>query len=825
MTVTLVIGTQWGDEGKGKVVDYYSKHADYVVRFQGGSVTGDTPIFIKNGKQSSVTAIKDFIDPFYKENEEGVKEIKNISTIGVKISKNPGITDFTLANVSGIYRHQTDHVFKVKYNGGTVSLTADHSIFIYTKHNGKLSCKKTSDLKEGDILVSFPHKNMLKSHNRGDVFFPDISTTENHSINFEKNGTIYSLPISENLLKLFGYYLAEGNASIRTRQRNEKYRKSPSIDYDITFSFNTKEKHYIKTVKKLMNSLFKETKPHLFSPPQERSETCIRYSKKYLAYLFKELFGSNARNKKLPDFLYTLSKNQFLTFFKCYVAGDGYIHKSGKLEVSTVSKNLAVQLNWLLNLHNIKSTIFEKTTKKGKAPQGHILRRTKVYTIKIGASSNPFLKKGRIRKNNFYLRRVIKISKEPYSGYVYDLCGCDNEAFFGGSSPILLHNSNAGHTIKVGDEVYKLHLTPSGVIQGKTGIIANGVVLDPEILFNEINELTKRGIQPKLLISDRANIIMPYHKILDGAEEQYLGDKKIGTTKRGIGPCYSDKVARNGIRAIDLTQKEKLQRLLDRILPIKQKMIDIYDIKTKLDGKEILETYSAYGELLKEYITTTHIELNNAIQKKKNILLEGAQGTMLDVEFGTYPYTTSSHTIAGGSSIGAGIGPKTIDEIIGIVKAYTTRVGEGPLPTELLDKTGKHLQQVGHEFGTTTSRPRRCGWLDLVVLKHSCMISGITKLAITKLDVLNGLPEINVCTQYHLNGRKIDYFPASIEDVSACKPVYKTFKGWTTMNPASLKFSDLPKEAQTYLRFIEKETDVPITLISIGPGRDETIEV
>ncbi|MBE3122732.1 MAG: adenylosuccinate synthase [Thermoplasmata archaeon] len=385
--------------------------------------------------------------------------------------------------------------------------------------------------------------------------------------------------------------------------------------------------------------------------------------------------------------------------------------------------------------------------------------------------------------------------------------------------------NNAGHTIKVGEEVYKLHVVPSGVIQGKTGIIGNGVVIDPGILLQEIDELIQRGKKPKLLISDRANIIMPYHKILDGAEEQYLGDKKIGTTKRGIGPCYSDKVARNGIRAIDLTNKETLQKLLARILPLKQKLIDIYGIKTTLDRKEILEDYYAYGKRLKEYITTTHIELNKAIQKKKNILLEGAQGTMLDVEFGTYPYTTSSHTIAGGSTIGAGIGPKTIDEIIGIVKAYTTRVGEGPLPTELLDKTGKHLQQVGHEFGTTTSRPRRCGWLDLVVLKHSCMISGITKLAITKLDVLNGLPEINVCTQYRLNGKKIDYFPASIEDVSACKPVYKTFKGWTTMNPASSKFSDLPKEAQTYLRFIEKETDVPIALISIGPGRDETIEV
>jgi adenylosuccinate synthase len=385
--------------------------------------------------------------------------------------------------------------------------------------------------------------------------------------------------------------------------------------------------------------------------------------------------------------------------------------------------------------------------------------------------------------------------------------------------------NNAGHTIKVGGEVYKLHVVPSGVIQGKTGVIGNGVVIDPEILIQEIDELIKRGIKPNLLISERANIIMPYHKILDGAEEQYLGDKKIGTTKRGIGPCYSDKVARKGIRAIDLTDKETLCKLLERILPLKQKMIDIYDIKTKFDEKEILETYSAYGARLQEYITTTHVELNNAIQKKKQILLEGAQGTMLDVDFGTYPYTTSSNTIAGGSITGVGIGPKHIDEIIGIVKAYTTRVGEGPLPTELLDKTGQHLQQTGHEYGTTTSRPRRCGWLDLVVVKYACMLSGITKLAITKLDVLNGLSQVYLCTQYQLEGKRIDYVPANIEVFTACKPVYKEFKGWETINQNTKTFEELPKEAQTYLKFIEKEAGVPISLVSIGPGRTETIEV
>ncbi len=385
--------------------------------------------------------------------------------------------------------------------------------------------------------------------------------------------------------------------------------------------------------------------------------------------------------------------------------------------------------------------------------------------------------------------------------------------------------NNAGHTIKVGEEVYKLHITPSGVIQGKTGVIGNGVVIDPEILIGEIENLTKRGIKPKLLISDRANIIMPYHKILDGAEEQLLGDKKIGTTKRGIGPCYSDKVSRNGIRAIDLTDKKTLNKLLERIIPVKQKIIDIYGIDHTINKEKILDVYSNYGQRLKDFITTTHIELNKAIQNGKDIIFEGAQGTMLDVDYGTYPYTTSSHTIAGGSTIGAGIGPKHIKSIIGIVKAYTTRVGEGPLPTELFDKTGEYLQQKGHEFGTTTSRPRRCGWLDLVVLRHSTMISGVTKLAITKLDVLNGLKQVKICTKYQLNDRKIDFFPANIEDVKKCKPIYKEFEGWGKIDKDAEKISDLPKEAQKYLKFIEKELQIPITLISIGPGRTETIEV
>ena len=385
--------------------------------------------------------------------------------------------------------------------------------------------------------------------------------------------------------------------------------------------------------------------------------------------------------------------------------------------------------------------------------------------------------------------------------------------------------ANAGHTIKVGDEVYKLHLTPSGVIQGKVGIIGNGMVIDPETLIEEMDELTKRGIKPNLLISDRVNIIMPYHKILDGAEEKLLGDKKIGTTKKGIGPCYTDKITRKGIRAIDLINIDTLSKKLDDIIPIKQKLFSIYNIDIKLNKKEILEKYIEYGKFLKDYIVPTQITINKAIESGKNILFEGAQGTMLDVDYGTYPFTTSSHTIAGGSCIGAGVGPHQIGDIIGIVKAYTTRVGEGPLPTELFDKTGKYLQTKGGEFGATTGRPRRCGWLDLVVVNHSCTVSGINKLAITKLDVLGDLKTIKVCVKYNLNDKEIDYFPADINEVKECIPIYKELKGWDDIKTNPKKITDLPKETQEYLKFIEKYLKIPIALVSIGPGRKETIDV
>jgi len=385
--------------------------------------------------------------------------------------------------------------------------------------------------------------------------------------------------------------------------------------------------------------------------------------------------------------------------------------------------------------------------------------------------------------------------------------------------------SNAGHTIKVGEEVYKLHITPSGVIQGKTGIIGNGVVVDLEVLLKEIEMLKKRGKEPKLLISDRANVIMPYHKLLDGAEEKYLKDKKIGTTKRGIGPCYSDKVARRGIRIIDLLDGDILRKKLELIIPIKQKLLDVYNVKGKLDIDEITKTYTEYGEKIKPFVANISVELNKAIKKGKNILLEGAQGTMLDVDMGTYPYTTSSHTISGGACIGSGIGPKQIDEVVGVVKAYTTRVGEGPLPTELNDKIGKHLQEKGGEIGTTTGRTRRCGWLDLVVVKHACLVSGITKLAITKLDVLDGLKTLRICTAYKCDGRRFTTFPAQTELLEKCQPVFVELDGWENIDKNAKSFDDLPENAKKYLKFIEKETGVRIKLVSIGAERDKTITI
>lgn len=384
--------------------------------------------------------------------------------------------------------------------------------------------------------------------------------------------------------------------------------------------------------------------------------------------------------------------------------------------------------------------------------------------------------------------------------------------------------NNAGHTIVVKDEVYKLHIVPSGVIQGKKGIIGNGCVVDPIVLTEEIQMLEGRGIPLQLFISDRAHVIMPYHKLLDGAEEQLRGSEKIGTTKRGIGPCYSDKIARRGIRIGDLLNETRLRNRLHAILPGKKALFALYKIKENINEDSLVKNYLEIGKTIKPYVADTTLLLDDAFNDDKKILFEGAQGTMLDVDFGTYPFTTSSHVISGGVCSGAGVAPRRLGSIIGIVKAYTTRVGEGPLPTELNDEIGQHLQKIGHEFGTTTSRPRRCGWLDLMVVKHSCMLSGVTHLAITKLDVLDGLKKVKICTGYKVNGKKHRGFPSAIEDVYGVEPIYKEFDGWKIkQTPKSL--SDLPKQAQDYLSFIESYLEIPVYVVSTGPKRDETFIV
>lgn len=392
--------------------------------------------------------------------------------------------------------------------------------------------------------------------------------------------------------------------------------------------------------------------------------------------------------------------------------------------------------------------------------------------------------------------------------------------------------NNAGHTIVVEGEKFKFHLLPSGIIRPeKTVVIGNGVVVDPEVLLNEIDTLKSKGFEPKnLYISDRANIIMPYHKLLDGLEEKARKGKSIGTTGRGIGPSYSDKISRHGIRANDLLDENVLKERLDLNMPPKQKLLEMYDSQEQLDNEAVLVKYLGYGRRMADYITDTSLLLNKAIKEGKSVLLEGAQGAMLDVDHGTYPFTTSSHTVAGGACIGAGIGPSKIDKVIGVVKAYTTRVGGGPLPTELKDDIGEHLRQKGGEFGTTTGRPRRCGWLDLVVVKHACMLSSIDSLVITKIDVLNGLNKIKVCKSYALNGEDTERFPASLKILEKCVPVYEEMDGWEEPSEDDVAeminkgLESLPNNMRNYIKYIEAEVKIPIELVSIGPGRKETID-
>jgi adenylosuccinate synthase len=389
--------------------------------------------------------------------------------------------------------------------------------------------------------------------------------------------------------------------------------------------------------------------------------------------------------------------------------------------------------------------------------------------------------------------------------------------------------NNAGHTVEVGDKQYKLHLIPSGILyKNKLNVIGNGVVLDPKALFEEISYLNSVGVEvtpENLIISDRAQLIMPYHRVLDGIKEKSRGKKDIGTTGKGIGPCYTDKMERSGIRVCDLMHKEVFEENLKENVKVKNDIITKIFNGEALNFDSIYDEYLEYAERMRPFVKDISVEVHNNIKQGKRVLFEGAQGTLLDIDYGTYPYVTSSNTIAGGVCTGVGIGPTMINSAVGIAKAYTTRVGKGPFPTELSDETGDWIREMGHEYGVTTGRARRCGWLDLVILKTAARVSGLTSFAVTKIDTLAGLKKIKICTGYKLNGNIIDYVPASLEDLAICQPIYEEFDGWDKSIEDARCYEDIPENAKIYLRKIEEFTDTKISIVSVGPRRDQTINI
>jgi len=387
--------------------------------------------------------------------------------------------------------------------------------------------------------------------------------------------------------------------------------------------------------------------------------------------------------------------------------------------------------------------------------------------------------------------------------------------------------NNAGHTLVVDGKKSIFHVIPSGIFHPDTRcLIGNGVVVDPEVFLEEIKGLFDKGIaiNPKRLgVSGRAHLIMPYHKAIDIAREKAKDASRIGTTGRGIGPCYEDKVARAGIRVIDLTEPDILKQKIKANLKEKNFYLANLFGAEPLEYQPIIERYLSIAHELSPFIADVSTELDEAIRRNESILFEGAQGTQLDIDHGTYPYVTSSNPVAANACIGAGIGPKSLDSIVGIVKAYTTRVGAGPFVTELVDETGNYLQEKGQEFGATTGRPRRCGWLDLVVVRYSARINGLTHLAITKLDILTGLDPVNLCVGYEYKGKRLENIPAQLSILDKCSPVYDAMDGWQEDISGARTFKDLPNNAQAYVKRIEDFVDVPVSIISVGSGRNETI--
>ncbi len=389
--------------------------------------------------------------------------------------------------------------------------------------------------------------------------------------------------------------------------------------------------------------------------------------------------------------------------------------------------------------------------------------------------------------------------------------------------------NNAGHTVVVGDKEYKLHLIPSGILyEDKLNVIGNGVVVDPKALFEEIEYLEGVGVKvtpEKLIVSDRAHLIMPYHKTLDKLKEKARGKNDIGTTGKGIGPCYTDKFERCGIRVCDLMHEDVFSEKLKENIQMKNDYITKVLGGEALDYDEILKEYLEFGKKLKPFVQDTSVRVYNDIKADKSVLFEGAQGMLLDIDYGTYPYVTSSNTTAGGVASGVGIGPNMITNAVGITKAYTTRVGKGPFPTELLDETGDWIREKGHEYGVTTGRSRRCGWLDLVIVKTAARVSGLTSLAVTKIDTLAGLEKIKVCVGYKFDDKVIDYFPASLEDLAKCEPIYEEFDGWDDSVADVRSYEDLPDNVKKYLNRIAEFTDTKISIVGVGPKRDQTMRV
>jgi len=390
--------------------------------------------------------------------------------------------------------------------------------------------------------------------------------------------------------------------------------------------------------------------------------------------------------------------------------------------------------------------------------------------------------------------------------------------------------ANAGHTVVVGGERFAFRLLPSGAVRGKQVAIGNGAVVDPELLSQEIAQIeskTKRKVN--LWLSDRAHVVMPYHKILDGAERRLKGNLSSGSTRRGIGPCYGDKVTRVGFRVGDLLDVDTLRKKMDTYYPLKKKQLETVGLEMGFSKQELLDWCTSNGERLSAYVTDTSLALNRALEEGRDLLLEGAQGTLLDIDHGVYPYGTSSNPTAGGACTGTGISPTKIDAVVGVVKAYTSRVGEGPFPTEILDGTAEAIREKGGEYGTVTKRPRRCGWLDLVMVKYSVRVNGVSGLALTKMDVLGGQPEVKVCVAYDFDGEEITEFPSDLRRLSGSVPVYEELAGWEDLTEEEWKdachrgYDELPGQIREYVEYIQKSLGVDVSLLSLGQDRDATL--